>query len=163
MNIKWEQNYSVKKAPGSPSISLIDPDGADTQMLKIQLARLRLTTVWIQCLHCFPKTGRQFHTMWQNILNVKVYQWRFIFFQMVCCIFWCSGVSPLQINTVATSIQKEFEVNPYLPSGPVHPYQLDESISSFKGAWCTFSFLIHFLIASFARPAKQFWKKLALW
>ena len=30
-------------------------------------------------------------------------------------------------------------VNPHLPSGPVHAYQLDESISSFRGVWCTFS------------------------
>ena len=34
--------------------------------------------------------------------------------------------------------------NPDLPSGPVHPYQLDESISNLKGIWCTFSFLFYF-------------------
>ena len=31
-------------------------------------------------------------------------------------------------------------MNPHLPSGPVHPYQLDESIPNFRGVWCTFSF-----------------------
>ena len=35
-------------------------------------------------------------------------------------------------------------LNPHLPSGPVHPYQLDESISNFRGVWCTFSFLFYF-------------------
>ena len=34
--------------------------------------------------------------------------------------------------------------NPYLPSGFVHPYQLDESISKLRGDWCTFSFLFYF-------------------
>ena len=37
-------------------------------------------------------------------------------------------------------------INPHLPSGPVHPYQLDESISSIRGVWCTFSFFIIFRI-----------------
>ena len=36
------------------------------------------------------------------------------------------------------------DLNPHLPSGPVHPYQLDESISNFRGVWCTFSFLFYF-------------------
>ena len=35
-------------------------------------------------------------------------------------------------------------VNPHLPSGPIHPYQLDESISSFRDVWCTFSLLFYF-------------------
>ena len=35
-------------------------------------------------------------------------------------------------------------LNPHLPSGPVHPYQLDKSISNFRGVWCTFSFLFYF-------------------
>ena len=35
-------------------------------------------------------------------------------------------------------------LNPYLPSGIFHPYQLDESISIFRGGWCTFSFLFYF-------------------
>ena len=34
------------------------------------------------------------------------------------------------------------ELIPHLPSGPTHPYQLDESISNFRGGWCTFSFLL---------------------
>ena len=29
---------------------------------------------------------------------------------------------------------------PFRHSELVHPYQLDESISSFRGVWCTFSF-----------------------
>ena len=32
------------------------------------------------------------------------------------------------------------EVNPHLPNEPFHPYQLDESISNFRGVWCAFSF-----------------------
>ena len=31
--------------------------------------------------------------------------------------------------------------NPYLPSGLFHPYQLDESISIFRGGWCIFFFI----------------------
>ena len=31
--------------------------------------------------------------------------------------------------------------NPLMPSGVVCPYQLDFSIFSFSGIWCTFSFL----------------------
>ena len=34
--------------------------------------------------------------------------------------------------------------NTHLLSGLFHPYQMDESISSFKGVWCTFSFLFCF-------------------
>ena len=34
--------------------------------------------------------------------------------------------------------------NPYLPSGLCYPYQLDESISNFRGLWCNVSFLFHF-------------------
>ena len=34
--------------------------------------------------------------------------------------------------------------NPHLPGGPVHPYQLDESIPNFKRVCCTFSFLFYF-------------------
>ena len=37
--------------------------------------------------------------------------------------------------------------NPNLPSGLCHPYQLDESISNFRGVWCVFfSIFISFLI-----------------
>ena len=34
--------------------------------------------------------------------------------------------------------------NPHLPSGPIHPYQLEESISNFRAVWGTFSFLFCF-------------------
>ena len=30
--------------------------------------------------------------------------------------------------------------NPFLPNGPCHPYDLDESISNFRGGWCFFFF-----------------------
>ena len=40
----------------------------------------------------------------------------------------------------------KYRINPFLPSGLVHPCpiscQLDKSISSFRGVWCTFSFLL---------------------
>ena len=39
---------------------------------------------------------------------------------------------------------KNKEVNPHVPSGPVHPFQMGESISSFRGVWCTVSFLFYF-------------------
>ena len=47
--------------------------------------------------------------------------------------------------------------NPHLPSVPVHPYQLDESISNFRGVWCTFHFysistLSIFLLANSEDP-----------
>ena len=35
-------------------------------------------------------------------------------------------------------------VYPHLPSEPIHPYELDESISKFRCVWCTFSFLFYF-------------------
>ena len=36
----------------------------------------------------------------------------------------------------------QFNLNPYLPSEPVYQNQLDESISNYRGVWCTFSFLL---------------------
>ena len=41
---------------------------------------------------------------------------------------WCSFIIIFQIQ----------DFNPYFPSGLFHPYQLDESISKFRGVWCTF-------------------------
>ena len=35
-------------------------------------------------------------------------------------------------------------INPHLPNGLSHPYQLDESISNFRVVWFTFSFLSYF-------------------
>ena len=35
-------------------------------------------------------------------------------------------------------------LKPNLPSGLLHPYQMDESISSFRGVWFTVSFLFYF-------------------
>ena len=35
-------------------------------------------------------------------------------------------------------------LNLHLPSGPIHPYQLDKSISNFKDVCATFSFLFYF-------------------
>ena len=43
-----------------------------------------------------------------------------------------------------------------MPSGPVHSYQVDESISNFRGVTCTFSFLFYsksiFPLANSADP-----------
>ena len=36
--------------------------------------------------------------------------------------------------------------NPITHGGLVHPYQLDESISTFMDEWCSFSFFITFRI-----------------
>ena len=35
-------------------------------------------------------------------------------------------------------------INPYLPSGLLHPYISDKTISNFRGVLCTFSILFHF-------------------
>ena len=47
-------------------------------------------------------------------------------------------------------------LNPNLPSGLVHPYKLDKSISNFRGLWCTNSFLFYyekiFLLANSEDP-----------
>ena len=55
-----------------------------------------------------------------------------------------------------TAVSKTKNINPQLPSGPVHPYQLEESISNFRGVWHTFSFLFYFewifLLANNADP-----------
>ena len=32
-------------------------------------------------------------------------------------------------------------INPYLPNGLSHPYQLDQSIFHLRGVWCTFFFI----------------------
>ena len=42
--------------------------------------------------------------------------------------------------------------NPYLPSGLSHPYQMDESISRFRGVPVYLSFLLKFLYANSADP-----------
>ena len=44
-----------------------------------------------------------------------------------------------------------FLLNRHLPGGLVHSYQLDELISNFRGAWCTFPFLSYF----FDRNSRQ--------
>ena len=43
-----------------------------------------------------------------------------------------------------TAVSKTKNINPHLPSGPVHPYQLEESIPKFRGVWHSFSFLFYF-------------------
>ena len=57
------------------------------------------------------------------------------------------GFCPLDLGlgpckSFVENIQRPF--NPHLPSGPIHPNQLDLSISNFRGVWCTFSFLFYF-------------------
>ena len=48
------------------------------------------------------------------------------------------------IEYFSNSSAVKCSVNPYLPSGPLHPYQLDESISNFSDIWCPVSFLLYF-------------------
>ena len=54
------------------------------------------------------------------------------------------GVMPIRAKVRAKSIHSVHELknqfNPHLPSGPVHPYQLDKSISNFRGAGVLFHF-----------------------
>ena len=56
----------------------------------------------------------------------------------------CIGCKRQTFNPVHDIWQIQSCMNPHLPSGPVHPYQLDESIYNFRGGWCTFSFLFYF-------------------
>ena len=41
--------------------------------------------------------------------------------------------------------------NPYMTSGPVHSYQLDESISNFSAILCIFQLIFYFLYFLFAK------------
>ena len=56
---------------------------------------------------------------------------------------------------------------PYLPSGPVQSYQLHESISKFRGVWCTFLFLYTRTAASnlglHCLPMSQKWDPRFIW
>ena len=45
-----------------------------------------------------------------------------------------------------TVVSKTKNINPHLPNGPVHPYQLEESISIISGVWHTFFIFILFRI-----------------
>ena len=49
------------------------------------------------------------------------------------------GADPADGQNVKVGILQSVS-NPHLPGGPVHPYQLDKSISNLRGLWCTFSF-----------------------
>ena len=53
-------------------------------------------------------------------------------------------------------------INPHLPSGPIHPYQLDESISNFRGVWCPFFIFILFRKDIPARKQWRPWSDAAL-
>ena len=62
---------------------------------------------------------------------------------------------------------EEDQLNPHLPSRPVHPYQLDESFSNLKGVRCTF---FHFCSISAASdlglhrlPMSQTWDDMLVW
>ena len=54
-------------------------------------------------------------------------------------------------------------LNPYSPSGIVHPYQMDESISKFRGVWCTFLIFILFLIEISVCKQWRPWSDAAIW
>ena len=69
------------------------------------------------------------------------------------CVHGCKTKSVIFISHVIALLLKDLLVrtyssgvnfNPHLLNGPVQPYQLDESISNFRGVWCTFSFLFCF-------------------
>ena len=61
------------------------------------------------------------------------------------CLFFINSHFPKQLfNSVFRSVKSNMTINPHLPSGPVHPYQLDESVSNFMGVWCTFPFLFFY-------------------
>ena len=54
-------------------------------------------------------------------------------------------------------------INIHLPSGPVHPYKLDESISNSRGIWCTFSISVASDLALHCLPMSQKWYARLLW
>ena len=56
-----------------------------------------------------------------------------------------SGFESMSSNkAIYRQISKEYPVDPFLSSGLVHPYNMDESIPSFRGFWWVFSCLLHF-------------------
>ena len=86
-----------------------------------------LTRSFLRCLlrrTCsFKPPSLNLHCRVNNIRSLRKQFWSFFFFGGMVFIMF----------------------NPHLPSGPVHPYQLDESISIFRSAWCIFFILILFL------------------
>ena len=58
--------------------------------------------------------------------------------------FWCGDFNLSRffasLRYLIVSLPGDL-LNPHLPSGPVHPYQLEASISNFKGGWCTIFYL----------------------
>ena len=44
-------------------------------------------------------------------------------------------VSSVLMDTVSQMIPENEVINPHLPSGPVHLYHLDETISNFRDVW----------------------------
>ena len=59
------------------------------------------------------------------------------------------SISLLEYRTAANVSKVNDVFNPYVPSRPVHPYQLDEPISSFMGVWCTFFFILFYFLSKF--------------
>ena len=57
----------------------------------------------------------------------------------VCCVRYTH-------HKTAKNLNPNFILNPHLPNGLSHPYQLDESIFHLRGVWCTFFIFIIFLI-----------------
>ena len=53
-----------------------------------------------------------------------------------------------KIQFYMMSMNSIVKSNPHLPSGLFHPYEMDESISNFRGVSCIFSFLFHFWLNS---------------
>ena len=54
-------------------------------------------------------------------------------------IIWCFASGIAMKNDVIS-----LKINPFLTNGLVHPYHLDECISSFRGVWWIFSVLLYF-------------------
>ena len=96
-----------------------------------------------------PKDARYKTT--SNVQKFKTrlteFPWRWIMLICFIAIVVAILVVPIVV-TVHSNGDREgirfLYFNPHLPSGPIHPYQLDESISNFRGAWCTFSVLFYF-------------------
>ena len=77
---------------------------------------------------------RFINRMWHQNAEYQVYK---------CTSRLVSRRSSKDKSNIHVAIDDKSKINPYLPSGPVHPYQMDESFSNFRGVYCTFSVLFY--------------------
>ena len=69
----------------------------------------------------------------------------------------------LAIDRSITPIFSCLHFSRYLPSGLVRPYQLDKSISNFRGVWCAVLIFIWFLIKFPVNKQCRPWSEATFW